>query len=108
MLEIPNDFNDGRICFNTTEIEYMLVGDAVDAFAAGGEPLRADPVRPFPNTIELSNMMDFQTLQYDDRQHDSARVDSVSHRVGLIQRLSVRRMTSTAHSSARQASTSCA
>jgi hypothetical protein len=32
--------DQGRVCFNTTEIEYVLVGDAEDAFAAGGEPLR--------------------------------------------------------------------
>ena len=32
----------GRVCFNTTEIEYVLVGDADDSFAAGGEPLRVN------------------------------------------------------------------
>lgn len=35
--------DQGRVCFNTTKIEYVLVGDAEDAFAAGGEPLRVDP-----------------------------------------------------------------
>ena len=39
--EQQND--QGRVCFNTTEIEYVLVGDAEDAFAAGGDPLRIDP-----------------------------------------------------------------
>ena len=34
---------EGRICFNTTEINYLLVGDAEDAFAAGGDPLRVNP-----------------------------------------------------------------
>lgn len=39
----PEERQDqGRVCFNTTEIEYVLVGDAEDAFAAGGEPLRVD------------------------------------------------------------------
>lgn len=42
----PTTFDEqqdqGRVCFNTTEIEYVLVGDAEDAFAAGGEPLRVD------------------------------------------------------------------
>jgi len=45
--ECPDTTSDeqrdqGRVCFNTTEIEYVLVGDAEDAFAAGGEPLRVD------------------------------------------------------------------
>jgi hypothetical protein len=39
----PNAADEGRLCFNTTEIDYKLVGDAEDAFAAGGEPLRVDP-----------------------------------------------------------------
>ena len=41
----------GRVCFNTTAIEYVLVGDAVDAFAAGGEPLRV-----LANTLSCSQL----------------------------------------------------
>ena len=37
----PDEQNEqGRVCFNTTQIDYVLVGDAEDAFAADGEPLR--------------------------------------------------------------------
>jgi hypothetical protein len=41
----------GRVCFNTTQIDYVLVGDAEDSFAAGGEPLRV-----LPNTLSCSSL----------------------------------------------------
>jgi len=43
--------DQGRVCFNTTAIEYMLVGDAESGFAAGGEPLRV-----LPNTMSCSSL----------------------------------------------------
>eukprot|EP01052_Picozoa_sp_SAG31_P000710 SAG31_NODE_20_length_34168_cov_33.651296_36_plen_830_part_00 len=59
--EVPNEAYDGRICFNTTEIEYMLVGDAEDAFAAGGEPLRIDP-NDFDCSMFCPSTLDFMCM----------------------------------------------
>jgi hypothetical protein len=42
-LVFPQTPEQARICFNTTEVVYAKVGDAEDAFAAGGEPLLVDP-----------------------------------------------------------------
>ena len=41
-MTVEEQNEQGRVCFNTTQIEYVMVGDAEDAFAADGEPLRVE------------------------------------------------------------------